>query len=83
MVDRKGDAQSRHGRDGANEGQRCIGQALRVRAAKATKPPLKVGDANWLNVVKALREGFTIDQIKTKYSMDDKTEVELKTQSGI
>ena len=33
-MDRKRDAQSRHGCDGANEGQRCIGETLRSGTEK-------------------------------------------------
>jgi hypothetical protein len=44
---------------------------------KAAKIPLKVGDANWPNVVKAVQGGFKIEQVKSKYDFDQKTEAEL------
>lgn len=48
-----------------------------------SKTPLKVGDQNWPKVIQALKGGYKIEQIKLKYSFDDKTEVELKTQAEI
>ncbi len=50
---------------------------------KSKKIPLKVGDSNWPNVVKSVQGGFKIDQIKSKYEFDERTEVELKTQAGV
>jgi hypothetical protein len=48
---------------------------------KAAKIPLKVGDANWPNVVKAVQGGFKIEQVKSKYEFDASVELELKTQT--
>ena len=67
-----------------------LGVGIDVFKGKLNTPPkapskltLKPGDSNWLNVINALKGNFTLDQIKAKYSFNEKTEVELKTQAGI
>ena len=43
---------------------------------KVSKPELKANTPEWAKVVKALANGFTIEQVKSKYTLSDKN---LKT----
>ena len=45
-------------------------ECLRIRSQKPTLPELKPSDTtNWNNVKSALLNGFTIDQVKTKWTI--------------
>lgn len=58
-------------------------EALRVRnvAPVITLPELTPNTEAWANCIKALNNGFTIDQIKEKYTLSEANEADLLTQA--
>ena len=46
----------------------------------STKPELIPGDANWDKVISAIKGGFTIEQVKSKYSISEINEANLKLE---
>ncbi len=59
-------------------------EALRIRPAKpVTKMPelLPSDKVNWDKVVSALKNGFTIDQIKSKWSISETNQEQLLSES--
>ncbi len=61
-------------------------ECLRVRpdAIAIAKPELLTTDlANWLKVVQAMKGGYTIEQIRTKWTISDVNAQLLKQEAGI
>jgi hypothetical protein len=55
--------------------------ALGAEPAAPAKPSLTQSHPKWPGVVKALQDGFTLDQIKNKYELSAEVEAELIKQS--
>lgn len=56
--------------------------ALRIRSVEPVikLPELTPNTENWANVIQALTNGYTIDQIKGKYSLSKTNETKLKNE---
>ena len=52
-------------------------ECLRIRPKIKVKKELKIGTAEFEKVVKAVKNGYTIDQIKTKYNVSMETEIAI------
>lgn len=51
---------------------------IRIRSDKVEpKPKIKKGDNNFKKAVQAIKDGYTIDQIKNKYDIDQPTEIAI------
>ncbi len=55
-------------------------ECLRIRPKIKIKPELKQGTEDFNNVVKAVKEGFTMEQVKTKFIMSQETEIAILEQ---
>ena len=56
-------------------------ECLRIRAKAAELTELKPSDTeNWTKVKQALLNGYTIDQIKTKWHISEANQIELLTE---
>lgn len=52
---------------------------IRIRSNELKPlPELKKGSPEFTNVVKALKNGYTIEQIKTKYTVSQETEIAIR-----
>ena len=52
-------------------------ECLRIRPKIKIKPELIKGTEDFVNVVKAVKEGFTIEQVKTKFIVSQETEIAI------
>lgn len=52
-------------------------ECLRIRPTVAVKPELKVKSKDFDNVVKAMGNGYTIDQVKQKFNISQEVEISL------
>ena len=52
-------------------------ECLRIRPTTAKKPVLKKGTPEFQKVVTAVQKGFTIEQVKTKFEVDQETEIAI------
>lgn len=55
--------------------------ALRIREKLPTLPELIPNSENWKQVITALKNGFTIEQVKTKYSISKQNEKLLSDET--
>ena len=56
--------------------------ALRVKDAPATLPELLPNTPAWKSAIDALKNGYTMTKIRTKYIVSEENEMELITQSA-
>ena len=55
-------------------------ECIRIRPKIKIKPELIKGTEDFQKVVKAMKEGFTMDQVKTKFTVSQETEIAILEQ---